>query len=311
MQLAIGLVIGNGFSLSLQQSLAPQLDKWHPSHPLSWCLTTPGRSDTPLLISLPRFAKAITETKRTYPHITDFQVFDQILHRINEDSINNHHLILKAEMRHFLAIAYSHFQLEVNSHAIDNWSWVSWFKRNCSNFVSIISFNYDLILERLLHVTQIPFHRIGIYHEHRGIPVLKPHGSIDFEVLDVSHPVTYPLKTLMTYTNSPRRCLKEDELLHPRTEVDIVLPKEYSPFLKFQWVHPGYEWFNQNAWKLTHCYFIGLSYSHADRPEINFLLDCIQPQTEIIYINPDPPKEFIEAAYSRNLRVRLVEPSQL
>ncbi|SDF75936.1 hypothetical protein [Sporolituus thermophilus] len=296
----IGLIVGNGMALSLRQFLSPRLDEWDPRCPLSWQLATPGKPWFPLLQSLPRFAAAIRLVHNQSRADEDFKVFAAILHHLDEYMpLTSEQFVLKAEMRHFLAIAYSHFQLAVNQFPFQGWPWLEWIGAVKDDLVGAVSFNYDLILEKTLAQVGASFRRFGLVEEKEGVPIVKPHGSIDFEVSGDVQPVEYPITKLITYTNKPRRRLRDEELLRPRAEVDIVLPQEQSPFLDYQWVAPGYHWFSSIGPLLTKCLLIGLSYSSADRPEIDYLLECLSPETEVIIANPHPPAALLTAARRR------------
>lgn len=307
----VGLVAGNGLCIDLRRFLCPSLERWDTQKPLDWRLLTPGKQDTSLFKSLPRFAKAIEKTKQEEKKLSDFDIFDRISRHLARNSPLNFEeafekAALEEEMRHFLAIAYSHFQLHVDSHDIEGWSWLTWLRKSKRALVYIISFNYDLVLERALDKSGVQFRRFGVRKENTGILMLKPHGSIDFDVEGINMPVGYPLENVASKNNFPLRCLDESELLQPRTEVDIVLPKEYSPYLDFQWVGPGYKCFNEIGFSLTQCIFAGLSYWECDRQEIDFLLESLAPDVELIVANPKPPTEFLakaEGKFQKKVRI--------
>lgn len=295
-----GLIVGNGLSIDLINFLGHSLETWDPQRPLEWNLSTPGNKTIPLLESLPRFSKAIGEIRQKEKNLSDFDIFERTLRRFVRCQPPNYEMdVLEAEARHFLAIAYSHFQLKVDSFDIEGWPWLTWIKNSKAEFVGVVSFNYDLVIERALERAGLISRRFGIRLEISGVPILKPHGSIDFEVEGIVMPVGYPLQNVALKNFFPLRRLDKAELLQPRTEVDLVLPSEYSPQSSERWVAPGYQWFQEVGPSLTQCIFMGLSYWHCDRPEINFLLDALHPDTKIIIANPYPDPEFCEKVWKR------------
>jgi len=302
----IGLIVGNGLPIDLRGFLSPSLEVWDPQHPLDWQLWTPGKRDTHLLKSLPGFAKAIEEIKQMEGGFSDFDIFDRILQRLTRTPDPDfERALLEAEVRHFLAIAYSHFQLQVDSLDIEGWPWLTWIRGSKAELVGVVSFNYDLIIERALEDAGLRFHRFGVRLEDTGIPILKPHGSIDFDVEEIRMPVKYPLQNVALRNDFPLRRLDRIEFLQPRTEADIVLPNEYSPQANFQWIRPGYKWFQEIGSSLTRCIFMGLSYWECDRPEIDFLLGTLRADTELIVANPDPPPAFLNMVKERFQKVKV------
>ena len=131
--MSIGLIIGNGLVIDLRSFLKPSLKNWNPQKPLGWELFTPGKPDIPLLESLPYFAKTIEETKQEEGDLSDFDMFERILQRLTDIIPKNHKeafekAAAEEEMRHFLSIAYSHFQLKVDSCDTSGWPWLEWIR---------------------------------------------------------------------------------------------------------------------------------------------------------------------------------------
>src|SRR5690606_36665142 len=89
------------------------------------------------------------------------------------------------QVRRFLAISYSKLQQEIDK--IDNfdWRWLNWFKEHNNQIVFAISFNYDLLLENTLKDLNVLYFRTSTTEPNLGIPIFKPHGSIDFELYGV------------------------------------------------------------------------------------------------------------------------------
>lgn len=283
------LIVGNGLSMDLRKWASPLLEEWNPQYPLRWGVNTPGNSEVPFLESLPLFKEVITSLRQENPDISDFNIFKRGLQlaKGNSSQLFNR-LLLSAEMEHFLAVAYSHFQLEVDRINVNSWPWLNWFDTYAKNIQGIVSFNYDLILESALRQSGVSVRRFGVNSELSGVPMLKPHGSIDYRTEGISVPMRYPLKSVFPKNNSPLKVLEKNELLTPRPDVNIVLPNQYSPQINLPWVKPGYDWVRSVGPKFTHCIIVGLSHWDCDRPEIDYLLNSLTSQAKLIVANPTP-----------------------
>lgn len=297
---SILMIVGNGLSMDLRDWAKPQLENWNPAMPLQWDLYTPGNLDVPWLQSLPQFERIISSLRQETQDMPDFDIFEKSLHLANRNcALFNPLPLLEAEMRlvaemqHFLAIAYSYFQIQVDKINLSSWPWVKWFNAYGKNIRGAVSFNYELVLESALRQTCVSVQRFGLKSELIGIPVLKPHGSIDFETAGIRSPAKYPMGAPRLRNDFPIKLLERAKLLKPRIEADIVLPYEYSTQLNYQWVKPGYNWFRSNGNTFTHCIIVGLSYWSYDRPEIDCLLDSLSNETKLIVANIDPPSDLM------------------
>ena len=285
----IAMIAGNGLSMDLRKWAAPQLEKWNPQSPLQWDLYTPGKLNVPLLQSLPQFAGVISSLRQEEPDMSDFDIFKRSLRLVKIEGTRSFNQgILEVEMQHFLAIAYSYFQLQVDQINLNSWPWFKWINTYGNNIQGIVSFNYDLVIESSLRQSGVSVKRFGVRSEVAGVDTLKPHGSIDFDIEGIVCPVGYPMNNVISRNNCPLKHLERDEFLNPRTEADIVLPNEYSSQLNLQWVKPGFDWFHLAGPEFTHCIIVGLSYWNCDRPEIDYLLNSLSTRTKMIVANTSP-----------------------
>jgi hypothetical protein len=306
----VGLIIGNGLSIDLHQS-NEALGTWNPSSPLGWDLRAPNHPDEHLLNYLPRFREQVQAIRAEHHDLTDFDVFEAIAAKfIGQDGFDA--CVTVAEMRHFLALAYSAFQLEVDKLNLGDWRWTLFLRSLRSRLRAVVSFNYELVLERLLAHSGVVFGRVGIDTNYQ-VMLLKPHGSIDSALHPkiIQAPVGYPLANCIDRNDAPIARLVPGQWLQPRLEVDIVLPMEQSPYLPFQWVRPGYEMFARLGDKLDCLVLAGLSYWGVDRPEINYLLDCLSPRSRIVVVNPHPDPELMARLASFETVRQIAEPTAL
>lgn len=316
------VVVGNGLTLDLLGFLDPYGEHlrstWHSQWPLGWEVPTPGKPDQRLLSNLPTLEAYIVEHRKANPDSSDFQIFEDIFSLPRFDNKGHGitvNMLRQVEGRHFLALAYSAFQQKTNHHVrvnprnVFDWHWFEYFRRLRSRIGILISFNYDLILEILLNTLAVPVGRYGLQDE-TGIPMFKPHGSIDYEVYAAFGTNTaYPPTLVAEDLNAPIYRLKKAELLKPRTHPGLVAPNEYSRQLNFQWVAPAYRYYQNNAHRIKHFWLIGIAYGPYDRTELNFLIDSLEPDTAIYIANPYPCNELLERLYARGFfKVSVIGP---
>jgi hypothetical protein len=282
------LVVGNGLALSLRAHAHPTLDAWNPSHPLGWC----DASGEPLLRHFPRFADAIGDTLSTD---TDFARIQQVAARAARRPN-----FVATELRHFLALAYAVFDSRVAAiprRELLSWDWSRYVDCVKNGLEIVVSFNYDLVIERVFDELQIPFRRFGLTDERHGVPTLKPHGSVDFEAApSVGLTPTWPVTIETDLADTPLRRLSAAEREQPRCNPELVPPNEASRIANFQWVAPGFEEFGARADALEQVIFLGHSYAAVDRPEIDRLLGYLTGQPRVVIANRTPPEDLVVRA---------------
>jgi hypothetical protein len=328
----IVVVVGNGLTLDLIKHSAPALDALDTSNPLHWPLPSPNNNREQLLDVFPYLKYALEQARLRYETKRDFDTIEKSILvakameqkdflKVDLDADFSESLakvrsrycgyaLFLEEMRHFLAIAYSHFQKNADSYISDSWRWLDWFKRNANDIAAVVSFNYDLVVETILQQVGQSYYSMNVLNTNRGhefgnILVLKPHGSIDLDIHEVAisfqNPISYPLKSIIRMCNTPMRRLNHEELMKPRMQPTIVVPSEYSKFVNFQTVAPGYKFLHEIGRDITHCVFVGLSYWECDQPEINFILKSMGARAKIISAKPNRPDQaFLEVAEKGN-----------
>jgi hypothetical protein len=312
----IALLVGNGLAIDFCNFAGSQMHRWDPRKPLSWSLGTPGAPDIPLLDSLPRLAASLREP-RLKALGSDFARFGALSKRFapahqasrkgarsSDDSDLSELAFLEFQVRYFLAVAFSQFQDTVDTIPLFEWSWLRWIQQIRSRLVEIVSFNYDLIVESACECAGlIPYRfQAGERVARGGVPVFKPHGSIDF---DVSSNVlnlrwTFPLGNVaINGCDYPVEVIPRNRLLAPRTAADIVLPFEYSVLSNVQWVAPGYSSLPDRFRRVDQLVLLGLSFSDVDRAEILYIIDAVPSEADIVVANPDPPHDLLNALDER------------
>jgi hypothetical protein len=306
----VGLIVGNGLALDLQATF-PELAQWNPSAPLSWQVSALDSPNVDLLDRMPRFQARAAELRAANRTLSDFDIIDSVS-RLCGGKSDFQSCVTVAEMRHFLALAYATFQQQADQIDWGSWSWLEIVRTLGSRLKVVASFNYELGFERALETSQVQHWRVGL-DQPNGLPVVKPHGSIDAALHpnSIVAPVGYPLANCIDRNDAPLVRLQKGQWLLPRTEVDIVLPLEESPYLDYQWVRPAYELFRRLGHALDTLVVVGISYWAVDRPEIDYLLDSVNAGAKVFLVNPRPPKDLMTKLQGRHKSVSLVDAKGL
>jgi hypothetical protein len=211
------------------------------------------------------------------------------------------------EARHFLTIAFSHYSNEQITKLSEckDWPWYRWLKLHKNEISCAFSLNYDLLLESIFDDLGKQYYSLQVNSHWHGIPLVKPHGSVDFEIHpnSISYSPTYPLTNFVDLNNTPIIRLGPRELIYPRYQPLCIIPNEANKYAKYQWVAPANQWFNEEVSKCTHCIFIGISYFECDRPELDSILNEIPDDAQIIIANPNPPPEFMAKVKDRPVMI--------
>lgn len=183
--------------------------------------------------------------------------------------------------------------------AVEDWSWLKFLKyANESDFYSeivIVTYNYDIWLERVLKKFDIPFN-VGVIGENQTgakINILKPHGSISFIHRHKTDRDSYSIKL-------------DDELLDGAAEdFSVGYDRLDENYLVSALIPPAGEssrfnrtWAAQLRASAKHkagrldendeMIVCGLSYWHVDRAELDELLVSCDPLLNVTMVNPSP-----------------------
>lgn len=292
------VLAGNGLAIDLRHHVDGPLDDWNTSEPLQWDLSHPDY-DTALWDLFPYARAALSETAGA----SDFERMKSVLRHAQEQDCP--HAVI--ELRHYLVMAFSMYQLHVDTLDIQSWRWATFLSHLGPRLAGIFSLNYDTTIERLVRLSgQRTFStglqltpwelQIEALRSKPEVAVVKPHGSIDYRSGDgtISMEAVYPLQNWL-WDNDLwlNRCHRE-HWLRPRIGADVVIPTEVSRFRNFQWVKPGNAWLRRQGRQIRECYIAGIGYGECDRPEINVALDSLSVGTRIVIANPSCPPALVE-----------------
>lgn len=163
--------------------------------------------------------------------------------------------------------------------------------------VKVITYNYDIFLERILSLSKIPFNLIGFnYDPDILVSVYKPHGSINFscrcqlnknslyERLNISMDKLYIDKQLKLENSFSALVAPFGDAYQNLTGWTTYLREEIKKII----ISPSSD-------KVI---IFGHSYNDIDRPEIDQILVKIPESTKIAYINPYPSDTFKYVLYT-------------
>ena len=334
------LIVGNGFTLSLLAHIGSDLNS---SSPFSWDIPNP-ESEGLLLDSLPHLKKFLSGRMKNEP---DFEIFNRLVVSVNKnttnvisdsDSIDN--IIL--DSGHYLAIAYSWFQTELDRFSFADWEWSKWLSNNRLDIAACLSWNYDLVLERVIECTMTPFYYdvermrgnsgapnfYPVDFNRRAIGVYKPHGSCNFSPAielrwgdkpgEIDHHLKYPRRGLATGYNGPLKILTATELLSARDVADLVLPGERNRFseevnsgcnvaearlVETTWSHRQIDRFRSASIGVERLIIVGFSMMEVDKAEFVDAISGFHMLEELVVVDPWPSSKLMNFVETLNVRV--------
>jgi hypothetical protein len=316
----IALVCGNGISIDRAHSSGVQL---HPSRPFSFDVRHPRRG-TPLLHDLPN----LRDWLATVPiEQSDFGRIERLLLDTVKASDRDRPSFddRLVDLRHYLALGYSTYQLALDSASSKQWRWRQWLERYRKDVIVALSWNYDLVLERAFrwNGTRYFYPGAGGFPEWErkpekriGIPVCKPHGSCNFvSALKMRHQMVsggpfyetdYPRAVLVMVADMPQTCLPDSRLLSVREVADIVLPGEFNIFgQELSWMQLATKYFRHLSARADTLVVIGFSMSKPDRDEFAEALSWCNRFQRVVIADPGDPQDLADFLAPRSATMSL------
>lgn len=207
------------------------------------------------------------------------------------------------QLRRFLSLSYACLQMQLEHHNISQWYWTDWFRENHQDIGMFVSFNYDLLLEKTLTVAGVSYYRTGSTESKKGIPIVKPHGSIDFDI-DSSYPSNERWEeTTALRDKGEVQTVPKSQWLQPRFEADIIPPHKENYQRSLRWVQEGIYTFKEHAHDFRTFIIVGHSYNDADKQEIDQYLENLRPATNVYVIDPEPNEALLRKITSLSLQL--------
>jgi len=294
-----GLLVGNGFTLDWVSQFG-----LHSSFPFRTFSSRNIRYNT-FIHKLPAVKQTLKKLKENMDDYTAITNYIQE-HWADTDKY--------CQLRRFLAIAYSTLQLEIDKYEIKDWKWLKWLEENRDGLVCAISLNYDVLLENVLRVAGISHYRTGTNEAIGKVPILKPHGSIDFDSSNTF--IDYSPEQRWNMITAPNNVdyvhvIPKSEWLGPRMQADLIPPSVHNYQRHHTWVKSMFRQYHSTAKDLDALIIIGISYWKVDRPEINFFLENLPEHATVFIIDSAPNPDLIAKLQGLGLPYQTFGPKQL
>ncbi|WP_445357924.1 hypothetical protein [Microbulbifer sp. ANSA005] len=314
------VVLGNGFTIDLMNHLDKQnkniwssidvLNLFRFGDALRW-----PRDDRPGFLSYKNCPNLWSIGARSYLEgegtleiiervVTSANVYSLKGKDLIDERAGNGFLLAYKELVYYLKYLFIHYNSAIPEldDVVEEWSWSKLFRKMNDDpsveEVIIITYNYDIWLERVLNT-------LGIEYE---IPLLdpkdaskfkifKPHGSISFQ-----HKQELPKESFeVNYKTFVSDCALSDikvtyDNLEKHTPLNFLIPPAgESGRTDLNWTNAIKRECLAKIKSLSSddtSFICGISYWHVDRPEIDELLVNMDDDAEVININPSPCSAF-------------------
>lgn len=172
-------------------------------------------------------------------------------------------------------------------------------KKIIENKVFIITYNYDILLERLLKLAGIDFDIFGFTNKGADVIIFKPHGSISFSFrIKVQESSPYNIRNVLV--DAVSQDAKDFEITYMLEEdfpiVNAIIPPAGdSTRFSFAWIkeiRKGIDNIIKESTSKDEMILFGLSYWHVDRNEIDEILLSMDSLVDVKYVDPNPPTSF-------------------
>ncbi len=186
------------------------------------------------------------------------------------------------------------------ANCINDWGWAK-LLQNLNNKkgveeVVIVTYNYDIFLERVLKQMKISYQMVGFDDENEKMKILKPHGSISFITKRESSKERFSIKYNRDTLGGSLDMLTVDEKFDKISNLNTMIPPsgEANRYKSL--------WSNVLRAKVIELIggcqedddviFGGLSYCGVDRSEMDSVLVKMDRGVNITIINPDTNNTF-------------------
>lgn len=183
----------------------------------------------------------------------------------------------------------------------DNWGWYKLFENIKSNDkfnnVTIVTYNYDILLERILDIMKIKYNMVGFSDiDGAKINIIKPHGSISFKSKRTLDNISFKINYNRDIIGAKLDELKVEckNLNENSTVTALIPPAGDSSRFSSSWsnqLHMKVKEYASNLIPQDEVILCGLSYWHVDRLEIDEILISLDPEVNFKMINPKVPTE--------------------
>ena len=205
------------------------------------------------------------------------------------------------ELIAYLRYLFSYYNSLVNSSDYESneckkWGWYQFFdklsKSATFDKVYIVTYNYDIFLERLLQVLNIPFDVLGFEDTDKKFQIMKPHGSISFRHKKTIDNDSFAIKHNNIASDGSLNDLVIDyEHTNNHTLVNpLIPPSGESGRFSFDWATKIKNKTIDSAKSLIdndELIVCGISYWHVDRVELDQIFLATSRDVNLRIVNPN------------------------
>lgn len=216
------------------------------------------------------------------------------------DKTGNGFLQAYKELISYLKYLFVHYNSEVGdipNQAVE-WSWSKFFLQLQNDpgieEVVLVSYNYDIWLERILDLLEIPF-SMPLLDQNNGskFHIFKPHGSISYQHKKALPKDSFSINYNSFFVDCPISDIKVDYTeLDRHTPVSFIIPPAGEAGRSSStWAQSIRNECRSRIANFSHGdigIICGLSYWHVDRAEIDTLLNSMNSDMDILHLNPSP-----------------------
>ncbi|MFB2778176.1 hypothetical protein ACE017_03330 [Shewanella mangrovisoli] len=218
----------------------------------------------------------------------------------NDIYINAYH-----ELTSYLRTLFTHYNHLVSygelTNKLENWPWLRFIKKANESeeyeSINIITYNYDIWLERLLIENNIAFKisqiNGGNFGENPKITIIKPHGSISF----YHRTQTNAVYSIGYDKDIPGQAITDDFVVNHNVPLSkclvnaLIPPAGDTERMKQSWsgqIRTSAAGYTKQLSGNDELMICGISYWHVDRSEIDELITNCSADTNTYLFNPYP-----------------------
>ncbi|MBI5633637.1 MAG: SIR2 family protein [Nitrospirae bacterium] len=189
--------------------------------------------------------------------------------------------------------------MPISLDAITNWPWYEILKSANDDpeieEISIVTYNYDIWLERMLRLANIPF-CISVVEKPTPTPkirIYKPHGSISFAHKQTRDPASFQIAYGRDLPDAPASdfSVTYDKLDQYYLVNAMIPPAGDSGRFNQTWakeIRREIKKITNNLTIKDEVVICGLSYWHVDRAELDELFVALPQDVNVKMVNPNP-----------------------
>lgn len=202
-----------------------------------------------------------------------------------------------------------------------DWGWINYFNRIRKELnnteIIIVTYNYDIWLERVLDAMAINYYISGIERKRKNaIQIIKPHGSISFDQKETNNimlnqDISYKLN-LDGVTRASIRVNRSHNLLGNRNSILIPPAGDSIRMSISSWTIDLRATASDKALNTKpndNVILCGISYWHVDRRELDEIFLNLDSNVNMTFINPSPPCDLNAVLMSIFKNYRLLKTS--